>query len=310
MIIENMSIGMLKEKAIDLIQSCLSPIALVEPFGSYFTDTCTGADDVDLAVLFHTNPAGWVRDGKGKIPLAIVKTVMNRVIKLLPRSSVSINLRIIHSKTPIIKMTVFRTVKVDLVLHDAHGVLMSRVLLDLFNSSPPLLLQLVCSVKQWAKNRKLIDASQGNMSSYGFTLSVIYFLQSLGIVGNVFFSNDVDFFEPVFDSEIIFDIVKTRKTCWYIEPPPKGVTRNIQSYLREFLEYLAYQLSDKDNERKTYQLANISGQIESICCCCIEKTEPRIIVEHRMLIVIEPISKANVASSLSKKGFLNLQSLV
>ena len=157
----------LKESVIHMLKCALGPIARVEPFGSYVTKLDERADDIDLAVIFKSAP-GWKRNRKGKIPLKYVNPKMDEIIAHLPMAKCTLNKRIPGAKVPIIRIWCLG-VKVDLVLHDGHGVLMARVLNDLFLAfSDTCLVPLIRLVKRWAKSKNLIDASRGNFSDQVF----------------------------------------------------------------------------------------------------------------------------------------------
>lgn len=59
-------------------------------------------------------------------------------------------------------------------------------LLRTYGSIDPRVRNLVFLIKHWAKNRHLNSPSDGTLSSYGFILLLIHFLQ-VGLVWLVFF---------------------------------------------------------------------------------------------------------------------------
>lgn len=281
-----------KEEAILLIRSSLSGIAHIEPFGSFITGTDTNSDDVDLAVIFK-EASDWKRDEKGRVVLSVAKKRMNRIISLLPRSRVSVKLWLPHSKTPILKIECYTRsgsiVAMDLVLHDAHGVLMSWVIRDLLLQSPLLSIPLIKKVKQWAKERDLIGASFGNLSSYAFTLCVIRFLQEEGRLGFIQFNQQS---EPVFDPKDILKIVASHTKVWALsEPSTCTKFRSVEECFEDFIKRFK---NDMDEDMQTvWDVANPDTD-RRVCSSCLK---------NAYLLIIDPISRKNIATVLTKTRY-------
>ena len=83
------------------------------------------------------------------------------------------------ARVPILKMKFLdegRTLEVDLSCQNQEA-LLNTELLKAYAKMHPLVRQIVVLVKQWTRALGLVGAKAGHLSSYSWTLMVIYFLQ-------------------------------------------------------------------------------------------------------------------------------------
>lgn len=84
--------------------------------------------------------------------------------------------KIFHAKVPILKLRFDGQKEIDLSIHNNAAVKNTR-LLHAYQLLDPRVRDVAIAVKLWAKGAGVCGATQGNLSSYSFTLLVIYFLQ-------------------------------------------------------------------------------------------------------------------------------------
>ena len=81
------------------------------------------------------------------------------------------------ARVPIIKLRFMDIIDVDLSCHNPQA-LQNTYLLRAYSLLSSRLREVVLCVKCWAKAEQVCDAPKGHLSSYAFTLMVIYFLQT------------------------------------------------------------------------------------------------------------------------------------
>lgn len=150
----------------------------VQPFGSYlymplsYRDHLVDYEDIDLLVT--------TSDAEKSS-----KTVSRVERALRKRSDIAtIDLVLRKTRIPIVKVSSrhYPALKVDLVINSHDGLQWSNLLKDALSSSQEnAVVEACCSlvsiVKAWAKSKGICGASVGNLSSFGFVVLCVQFLQ-------------------------------------------------------------------------------------------------------------------------------------
>lgn len=83
---------------------------------------------------------------------------------------------VLHARVPILRLRFQNALDVDLSCHNPLPLMNTR-LLEAYSAIDPRVMHLGILIKQWAKGADVCDAARSKLSSYAFTLLVIYFLQ-------------------------------------------------------------------------------------------------------------------------------------
>ena len=223
---------------------------LLIPFGSYVTETDIMASDVDMAVIFTdhvgamTNPQRTERLDELCLHLEnqFTHMVTNRAGRF---PTIRINQRIQGASTT-----------GDIVIHDAHGVVSTWVLMSIINATSNsvrmhIVLPLIRRVKEWMRNNRLSGASKGNHPSIVFTYLVVSFLQYKRHLGRAEFRRGSPLGQASLDEGILIEMVKrgcdaclaewtivhhraSTRTALYPKDTPPDVL------FRECLEYILF----------------------------------------------------------------------
>ena len=109
--------------------------------------------------------------------------VLRKMEKRLQNQGFKIVQRILHARVPILKMSMVlptgKNLECDLSVNNLLPVFNTK-LLRTYADINPHVVGLVQSCKEWAKVHGVHGAARGNLSSYAFTLMVIFFLQIRG----------------------------------------------------------------------------------------------------------------------------------
>lgn len=151
---------------------CLGPEWSVFPFGSYSNGFATAASDLDVSCF---------RSGHGTLEYTAQQAAFVLSSQLVPMISKHgdfwIKRSIMEARIPILKLCFEGRLDVDLSCQNVKPILNTR-LLKAYSSIDPRISALGLAVKYWATCLNLADASKSKLSSYGFTLMVVYFLQT------------------------------------------------------------------------------------------------------------------------------------
>ncbi|CAJ1374721.1 unnamed protein product [Effrenium voratum] len=142
----------------------------VRPFGSSANGFAIKDSDLDVTCF---------RPRAGQDSLAIYE-LKSKLMPLIERDDKFTLVEAIWSaRVPILKMKFLdegRTLEVDLSCQNQEA-LLNTELLKAYAKMHPLVRQIVVLVKQWTRALGLVGAKAGHLSSYSWTLMVIYFLQ-------------------------------------------------------------------------------------------------------------------------------------
>ncbi|CAE8621516.1 unnamed protein product, partial [Polarella glacialis] len=106
-----------------------------------------------------------------------VQTIISKLLPLLlQRGDFRLVCDLSSARVPLLKLKFEERIEVDLTC-DNRSALLNSQLLKAYGDIHPAVRDLVLLVKLWAKEEGVCGASLGNLSSYGLTLMVIYFLQ-------------------------------------------------------------------------------------------------------------------------------------
>lgn len=149
----------------------LGPEWDARPFGSYANGFGTVVSDLDVTCCQGNVPVGPDAQHKAASVLG------EQLIPMLDRHPCfSIRERILGARVPIVKLLFECELEVDISCHNPQPLLNTR-LLRAYSRMDPRIKELGVAVKLWAKGAGVCDASKSNLSSYSFTLLVIYFMQ-------------------------------------------------------------------------------------------------------------------------------------
>ena len=155
------------------------------PFGSSANGFATSSSDVDVAM---------------RVPYKEPKTVLTdrEFWKALERRGFSHVQSILRAKIPIVKYTFERRNgiprEVDLSCGNTLP-LFNTLLLGKYAKMCPEVSRLAAEVRAWAKEYKIHGSNQGLLSSYGFNLMTIFYMQICGILPSLQADCDARYFE-------------------------------------------------------------------------------------------------------------------
>ena len=192
--------------------TALWPRAQVKIYGSHVTGLCLPSSDLDFVVCLpavHKNApavAPGALEGRNAINESSQKTLARRLKGeswIDPRSIKIISRTIV----PVIKVstkdTRARTIQLDISFDgpEHHGLAANQMITDIMNELP-MVQSLVLVLKQFLKDRSLLTAYTGGLSSYGLFLMVTRYLQehpsSWGDCGSLLMGF-LDFYGNAFD---------------------------------------------------------------------------------------------------------------
>lgn len=141
-------------------------------FGSLASAFCTSGSDVDATCL-QVNPSpDEETEAHNKAALLIERLGP----LLLQHGKVQIIEEIPSAKVPILRLRFENRLDIDLSCQNTEALRNTR-LLRAYASLDPRVRQLGVAVKLWAKAARVCGAAKGHLSSYTFTLMMIYFMQ-------------------------------------------------------------------------------------------------------------------------------------
>lgn len=141
----------------------------IQAFGSAMNGFLSRGADLDVSCFKNNNP-----DQDSQLS---VQELKYRILPLLrTQPSFKVTQEIWSARVPIIHLRFLNIIDVDLSCHNPQA-LQNTHLLRAYAELSPLVRQLVLCVKFWAKGQGVCGAPKGYLSSYSFSLLVIYFLQ-------------------------------------------------------------------------------------------------------------------------------------
>ncbi|KAG2532985.1 hypothetical protein JM18_000841 [Phytophthora kernoviae] len=149
------------------------PTVRVLPFGSSESGLGFGGCDVDLGIYFEDVDV----DAQGQFsPQERIKLLDTACECLAGTFQVEQFIR--NARVPVIKLwDPKRQVACDVCVGGVNA-LLNTALLKYYGQVDPRVRPLVFAIKYWAKQRGINDSVNGTLSSYGFTLLLIFYLQS------------------------------------------------------------------------------------------------------------------------------------
>ncbi|CAH0491311.1 unnamed protein product [Peronospora farinosa] len=149
------------------------PTCHVLPFGSSESGLGFGGCDVDLGIYFEDVNV----DAQGQFsPQERVELLTTACERL--SGPFQVQEFICNARVPVIKLwDPKRQVACDVCVGDVNA-LLNTALLKYYGQVDPRIRPLVFAVKYWAKQRGINDSANGTLSSYGYTLLLIFYLQS------------------------------------------------------------------------------------------------------------------------------------
>mmetsp|Transcript_152252 Transcript_152252/g.280122 ORF Transcript_152252/g.280122 Transcript_152252/m.280122 type:complete len:831 (-) Transcript_152252:451-2943(-) len=150
----------------------LGPGWCMKVFGSLASEFCTSGSDVDATCLqVNASPEEEV-EAHNKAALLI-----DRLCPLIREQKVfEVIEEIPSAKVPILKLRFENRLEIDLSCQNTEALRNTR-LLRAYASLDPRVRELGVAVKLWAKASRVCGAANGHLSSYTFTLMMIYFMQ-------------------------------------------------------------------------------------------------------------------------------------
>lgn len=141
----------------------------VHRFGSVVSGLSLPGGDLDVCLLHNAQPVRLQRQSMIKA-FDLMKKIGFGELKPIP-----------GARVPIIKFVHLETgVEGDLGFGSSAGVVNS-LLLKAYTDMEPKFRNLTVLVKNWAKQRDIASASKGFLSSYGWTLLVLFYLQRMKV---------------------------------------------------------------------------------------------------------------------------------
>lgn len=149
------------------------PSCRVLPFGSSESGLGFGGSDLDLGMYFDDVDLDYQAHFTATDRLQLLSAACTRLA-----TEFEIHEFVQHARVPVIKLwDPVARVACDLCIGSVH-VLLNTALLKHFARADPRVRPLAFAIKHWAKQRGINDSVNGTLSSYGFMLLLIFFLQS------------------------------------------------------------------------------------------------------------------------------------
>jgi DNA polymerase sigma len=158
-------------QALQAVVEELGPRWRLEVFGSVASGFRTSASDMDATCVQAA-----AEDDEEESPVA--PTILQERLSPLLRQHEKFQVieEIVHAKVPILRLRFEGHLDIDLSCQNTAALLNTR-LLSAYAKLHPRVRELGIAVKLWAKAAHVCGAAKGNLSSYSFTLLVIYFMQ-------------------------------------------------------------------------------------------------------------------------------------
>jgi DNA polymerase sigma len=148
----------------------LGPEWDVQPFGSFANGFATVSSDLDVTCQQRGRELSSDVQAQSALALDAIAQVLEH------RPDFTIEERIFGARIPLLKLRFANRLEVDLSCHNPTPILNTR-LLRAYSNMDSRIRELGVVIKLWSKRVGVCDATKSNLSSYSFTLLVIYFLQ-------------------------------------------------------------------------------------------------------------------------------------
>ncbi|RLN71077.1 hypothetical protein BBJ28_00016654, partial [Nothophytophthora sp. Chile5] len=149
------------------------PACRVLPFGSSESGLGFGGCDLDLGIYFQNVDVDAQGHFSPQERIELLTTACERL-----GGAFEVRQFIRNARVPVIKLwDPKRQVACDVCVGGVNA-LLNTALLKFYGLVDPRVRPLVFAVKYWAKQRGINDSANGTLSSYGFSLLLIFYLQS------------------------------------------------------------------------------------------------------------------------------------
>jgi hypothetical protein len=198
-----------------------------------------------------------------------------------------------NAKTPLVRCT-YRHETFDVTLWSSGGVLCTWLLEEVIETNPEML-DVIRTLKQWAKVHDLLGANQGKLSSHGLTVFAIHYLVSVGMLGLAHLDGDPSgrSHYALFEQDEMDYYARNGihdENLWWVSPARRPYSRHVPSFkflVRGVLHRLFEALSCEPGQ----------GQVYSITTRAREPQPTK-----AFLYIEDPISRGNIASNLRFKA--------
>ena len=164
-----------------LLEHAVAGLTSITPYGSCVNTFAGPGSDVDLSL----SVSGLLAGDAGSVLASVKSTIVSH-----PGSPFKYVKLILDATVPVLELEMLmpnsgggsggsQPVRVDITVNNPLPAFNSR-LLRAYSNVDVCVRQLVIAVKEWANARRICDASEGTLSSYGWSLLVIFFLQQQG----------------------------------------------------------------------------------------------------------------------------------
>lgn len=174
----------------DVARRVLDPSADIQMFGSAASGFCERGSDIDATIIVDFAILNKRFHGKNRTPSVGHETRMlcseavsaiAKYIESTNGTGLAVEGLISGAKVPIVVLSSFGRQIIDASINNVLPTYNTRLLGE-YAKLDSRVVALVLCVKRWAKMAQVSDAKMGNLSSYSWSLLVIYFLQRMKVV--------------------------------------------------------------------------------------------------------------------------------
>jgi DNA polymerase sigma len=187
---DNMSHKVVLDLVRDVARRVLDPSADIQMFGSAASGFCERGSDIDATIIVDFAILNKRFHGKNRSPSVGHETRMlcseavsaiAKYIESTNGTGLAVEGLISGAKVPIVVLSSFGRQIIDASINNVLPTYNTRLLGE-YAKLDPRVTSLVLCVKRWAKMAQVSDAKMGNLSSYSWSLLVIYFLQKMNVI--------------------------------------------------------------------------------------------------------------------------------
>ena len=187
---DNMSHKVVLDLVRDVARRVLDPSADIQMFGSAASGFCERGSDIDATIIVDFAILNKRFHGKNRTPSVGHETrmlcseavsAMAKYIESTNGTGLAVEGLISGAKVPIVVLSSFGRQIIDASINNVLPTYNTRLLGE-YAKLDPRVIALVLCVKRWAKMAQVSDAKMGNLSSYSWSLLVIYFLQKMRVI--------------------------------------------------------------------------------------------------------------------------------
>ena len=205
----------------------------VYAFGSSVNGFGDSKSDVDLVIsVAERELHDWLGENRGRQDITV--RCLNKLSHKLERQGFRITEKVLHAKVPIITM-LRNNIECDLSCNNMLAVFNTQLLhtyATLDNSLPAMVRQ----VKDWARSNGVHGAPMGHLSSYSFTLMVLYYFQVRGALPSIQAYLDPVYFEQRLKKE---NDIATYNVAMKTDMRVPESARNVNITFNDFLDFYA-----------------------------------------------------------------------